>query len=143
MQCKCGEDNPKDAIYCKKCGTKLVEPEKIQYGYLKGESVKKVNDKEGMWISRLATGLGIWGIINLVLVSVLFGGILLFFAVLIYASKSFKVIYIFGVIWLVLALIQLTIGAYDFAHNILLLFMAFVNFFIGGYAIYNTKKLEG
>jgi hypothetical protein len=73
---------------------------------------------------------------------------LIFFAILIYASKSFKAIYAFGIIWLLLALLQLIIGAF-YAKNVILasqgyflILLSFVNFGFGGWAIYKTKKLE-
>ncbi len=67
--------------------------------------------KNEKWPKRLALYLGIWGVVNLFFTWI-FGGILIFFAVLIYASKSYKAIYAFGIVYLLLALIQFFLGVY-------------------------------
>lgn len=70
----------------------------------------KVSEKE-KWPNRLALYLGAWGILNLFFAWI-FGGILIFFAVFIYASKNYKAIYAFGIVYLLLASLQLFLGAY-------------------------------
>lgn len=73
---------------------------------------------------------------------------MIFFAILIYASKSFKAIYAFGIIWLLLALLQLITGTFYAKDEILasqgylLILLSFVNFGFGGWSIYKTRKLE-
>lgn len=110
---------------------------------------KPVDEKRQKWIKRLAVIVAIWGILSLEFSSTLFGVIFLLFAVLIYLSKSFRVIYVLGVILWILGVIELLNAAgfnvgfmVSAAYGIELIIVAVVNFVIGGLIIYRTKKLE-
>ncbi len=133
---ECGTENTANSKYCSECGTL------IKYNNY------STKEKRNSWTKQIVTYTAIWGVINLLVASPLFGGVLIFFAILIYASKSFKAIYAFGVIWLLLALIQLITGTFYAKNEILasqgylLIVLSFVNFGFGGWAIYKTRKLE-
>ena len=110
---------------------------------------KPVDENRQKWIKRLTIIVAIWGILSLEFSSTVFGVIFILFAVLIYLSKSFMVIYVLGIILWILGAIQLlnvagfntgfTVSA---AQGIELIIVAIVNFVIGGLIIYRTKKLE-
>lgn len=110
---------------------------------------KSVGEKRQKWIKRLTVIVAIWGILSLEFSSTVFGVIFILFAVLIWISKSFMVIYVLGVILWILGAIQLlnvagfnagfTVSA---AQGIELIIVAIANFVIGGLIIYRTKKLE-
>jgi len=141
---ECGKENAEDSKYCSDCGNPIKEQLKDDIN-----SNKQDADLERKkWLKRIITYTAVWGVLNLLIASPLFGGILIFFAILIYASKSFMAVYAFGVVWLLLALLQLVLGAYyvsDIAvasQGYLLIVLSFINFGFGGWAIYNTKKLE-
>lgn len=128
----CGTNNPDNVDYCEKCGESLP---------------KRTRDKKEeirIWPQRLGLIIGIWGIINFIVTSTLIGGILLFFAVLIYASRNKLAIYSFGIVWMLIAILQLIIGAsITFTdRGILLLVFGVINLLFGGWVIYNTKTLD-
>lgn len=164
MKCsKCGVDNIGDAEFCQECGASLdgerkTVSDKINKAIMNaapGEGTsellgikhEEVEDKlekrteRDKWPNRLALYLVIWGVLNLFF-AWLFGGILLFFAVLIYASKSYKAIYAFGIIYLLFALIQLLVGFYLIPESYILIIFSIINLAMGGYIIYKTRKLE-
>lgn len=109
-----------------------------------------MNEKRQKWIRRLTILVAIWGILNLLFSSAIFGIIFIIFAVLIYFSRNFIVIYALGVVLWILALLQLlgatgliniglTEGA---AKGIELILIAIANFAVGAFIIYKTKKLN-
>jgi uncharacterized protein YqhQ len=113
-------------------------------------TVKSVDEKSQKWIKRLTILVAIWGILNLLFSSIVFGVIFILFAVLIRVSRSFMAIYALGVVLWILALIQLlnatglinigfTEGA---AQGTELILIAIANFAVGGLIIYKTRKLE-
>lgn len=108
-----------------------------------------VDEKRRKWIRRLTILVAIWGILSLEFSSIVFGVIFILFAVLIYLSKSFTVIYVLGVILWILGAIQLLNAAgfntgftVSAAYGIELVIVAVANFVIGGLIIYRTRKLE-
>ena len=110
---------------------------------------KLVDEKRQKWIKRLTVIVAIWGILSLEFSSTVFGVIFILFAVLIYLSKSFMVIYVLGIILWILGAIQLLNAAgfntgftVSAAQGIELIIVAIANFVIGGLIIYRTKKLE-
>ncbi|OEC84741.1 MULTISPECIES: hypothetical protein [Methanobacterium] len=112
-------------------------------------SEKPVDEKRQKWITRLSILVAIWGILSLEFSSTVFGVIFILFAVLIYLSKSFMVIYMLGAILWILGAIQLLNAAgfntgftVSAAYGIELVIVAVANFVIGGLIIYRTKKLE-
>ena len=115
----------------------------------KGPAVKPVDEKRQKWIKRLTVIAAIWGILSLEFSSAVFGVIFILFAVLIWAYKSFRVIYALGAVLWILGLIQLlnasrfiNVGfAEGMAQGIELVIVAIANFIIGGLIIYKTKKL--
>ncbi|EKQ53461.1 MAG: hypothetical protein B655_1234 [Methanobacterium sp. Maddingley MBC34] len=101
-----------------------------------------------VWPKRLAITLFFWGIINLIFTSPFGGGILILFAVLIYASRNSMAIYAFGVVWLIIALIQLITGVtyaqYTGSSRVnsdgyMLIIVSIINFFFAGYSIYKNR----
>jgi hypothetical protein len=110
---------------------------------------KSIDEKRQKWIRRLTILVAIWGILSLEFSSAVFGVIFILFAVLIYLSKSFMVVYMLGVILWILGAIQLLSAAgfntgftVSAAQGIELIIVAIANFVIGGLIIYKTKKLE-
>ena len=110
---------------------------------------KPVDEKRQKWIKRLTILVAIWGILSLEFSSTVFGVIFILFAVLIYLSKNFMVIYVLGVILWILGAIQLVNAAgfntgftVSAAYGIELVIVAIANFAVGGFIIYRTKKLE-
>lgn len=108
MQCEnCGnliqEENAK---FCPECGMKIQAKTGIS-GKLRNFNA---GPEREAWPQRLAITLFFWGIVNLILTSPWGGGVLIFFAVLILASRSSLAIYAFGVIWLLIAFFQLMYG---------------------------------
>lgn len=102
------------------------------------------------WIRRLSILVGIWGVLNLLFSSLLFGIVFILFAVWIRASKNFMAIYTLGIVLWVLGLIQL-LNATGFinlgftegvAQGTELILIAIANFAVGGLIIYRTRKLE-
>jgi uncharacterized protein YqhQ len=113
-------------------------------------TVKLVDEKGQKWIKRITILVAIWGVLNLLFSSAVFGVIFILFAVLIRVSRSFMAIYALGVVLWILALIQLlnatriinigfTEGA---AQGTELIIIAIANFVVGGLIIYKTRKLE-
>jgi uncharacterized protein YqhQ len=113
-------------------------------------TVKPVDEKSQKWIKRLSILVAIWGVLNLLFSSTVFGIIFILFAILIRISRSFMAIYALGVVLWILALIQLlnatglinigfTEGA---AQGTELIIIAIANFAVGGLIIYKTRKLE-
>jgi len=116
----------------------------------KHQTLKPVDEKSQKWIKRLSILVLIWGVLNLLFSSMVFGVIFILFAVLIRVSRSFKAIYALGVVLWILAAIQLlnasgfinlgfTEGA---AQGTELILVAIANFAVGGLIIYRTKKLS-
>ena len=110
---------------------------------------KPVDEKRQKWVRRLTLIVAIWGILSLEFSSTVFGVIFILFAVLIYLSKSFMVIYVLGIILWILGAIELLNAAgfnigftVSAAQGIELIIVAIANFVIGGLIIYRTKKLE-
>jgi uncharacterized protein YqhQ len=114
------------------------------------QTLKPVDDKSQKWIKRLTILVAIWGVLNLLFSSMVFGVIFILFAVLIRVSRNFMAIYALGVILWILAAIQLlnatgfinlgfTEGA---AQGTELILVAIANFAVGGLIIYRTKKLS-
>ena len=113
------------------------------------QNAKPADEKRQKWIKRLTIIVAIWGILSLEFSSTVFGVIFILFAVLIYLSKSFMVIYVLGVILWILGVIELLDAAgfnvgftVSAAQGIELIIVAIANFVIGGLIIYKTKKLE-
>ncbi|MGB9936818.1 MAG: hypothetical protein ACPK7O_03805 [Methanobacterium sp.] len=109
-----------------------------------------MNEKSAKWIKRLTILVAIWGILNLLFSSEIFGIVFILFAIGIYFSRNFIVIYALGIILWILGLIQLlsavglihtgfTEGAAKGAELIL---VAIANFAVGIFIIYKTKKLN-
>jgi uncharacterized membrane protein YvbJ len=108
MECKkCGSlIQDENANFCPECGTEIPRKTGISEGL---RNLNAGPEKEA-WPKRIAITLFFWGIINLIFTSPFGGGILIFFAVLIFASRSSLAIYAFGVIWLLVAFFQLIYG---------------------------------
>jgi uncharacterized protein YqhQ len=114
------------------------------------QTVKLVDEKSLKWIKRLSIIVAIWGILNLLFSSEVFGVIFILFAILIRVSKSFMAIYALGGVLWILALIQLlkatsviNIGFTEgVAQGTELIIIAIANFAVGALIIYRTKKLE-
>ena len=152
------EDNSSEfKLKCPSCGT-IVKEEYASFCPECGLKIQKKNIITGKlmpfnflterkaWPKRLAISLVIWGVINLALTSPLWGGLLIFFAVLIYASRSNKAIYAFAMIWLILAFAQLVMGVtfidYYYTKSLILILFSMVNFSFAGYTIYETRILN-
>jgi hypothetical protein len=148
MECEnCGELIYEEYEFCPECGMKIQEKTDISgiLGRLTSGTGKEV------WAKSLAIILFSWGIINLVFTSPLWGGILIFFAVLIYASRNSMVIYAFGGVWLIFAFIQLITGV-TYNQNIgssslnskgyMLIIVSIINFFFAGYSIYKNRMVN-
>ena len=114
------------------------------------QTLKPIDDKSQKWIKRLTILVVIWGVLNLLFSSMIFGVIFILFAVLIWVYRSFMAIYTLGVVLWILAAIQLlnasgfinlgfTEGA---AQGTELILVAIANFAVGGLIIYRTKKLS-
>ena len=114
------------------------------------QTLKPVDEKSQKWIKRLTILVLIWGVLNLLFSSMIFGVIFILFAVLIWVYRSFMAIYTLGVVLWILAAIQLlnasgfinlgfTEGA---AQGTELILVAIANFAVGGLIIYRTKKLS-
>lgn len=114
------------------------------------QTVKSVDEKRQKWIKRLTILVAIWGVLNLLFSSTVFGIIFILFAVLIRASKSFMAIYALGVVLWILALIQLlsaigvfkTVFTEGAAQGTELIIVAIANFAVGALIIYRTRKLK-
>ena len=114
------------------------------------QTVKLVDEKSQKWIKRLSIIVAIWGILNLLFSSEVFGVIFILFAILIRVSKSFMATYALGVVLWILALIQLlkatgviNIGFTEgVAQGTELIIIAIANFAVGALIIYRTRKLE-
>lgn len=139
----CGTENSNRNSFCAECGTKIkTETGKQEYKF------KPLQETKTNYSNRMAAILGVWGIVNLIFGSVLGAGVLIFFAILVFASKSLRAIYAFAIIWLLIALFQLIMGVlnlqgYYEANGPLLIFLAIINFAFGGWTIYDTRKFEG
>jgi hypothetical protein len=113
------------------------------------QTVKPV-DKKSRWIKRLTILVGIWGILNLLFSSLIFGIIFILFAVWIRASRSFMAIYALGAVLWILGLIQLLHATgfinFGFTEGVVqgteLILIAIANFAVGGLIIYRTMKLK-
>lgn len=152
---ECGAELNDEDKFCKECGAENpIKPEaekkeKINpyTGYPEKE-VDKETEKD-KWPKNLSIGLGVWGVLN-IFFAWLFGAILIFFAVLIYASKSYKAIYAFGVVYLLIALVQLILGILltgstfvsEINQGYVLIVVSIINLAIGGYVINKTRKLD-
>lgn len=119
----CGFKNDWESKYCQECGWKFTDNK------IKGPAKDKV-------IRDTALGLGFWGIINL-LYAPLGGVILVFFAILIYASKSIKAILAFGIVWLIVASVQLLLAIEEDSY---LIIFAIINLAVAGYIIYKSRQ---
>ena len=106
--------------------------------------------KRQAWIKRLTIIVAIWGILSLLFSSTVFGVIFILFAILIFVSRNFMVIYALGIILWILGIIQLlnatgitNIGfTQGVAQGTDLILVAIVNLAIGLLIIYRTRKLE-
>lgn len=107
-------------------------------------------NEKSQWIKRLTILVAIWGILNLLFSSTVFGIIFILFAVVIYLTRNSIVIYALGVILWILGLIQLlsAVGIANtgftegMAQGIELILIAIANFAVGALIIYRTRKLE-
>lgn len=107
-------------------------------------------NEKSQWIKRLTILVAIWGILNLLFSSTVFGIIFILFAVVIYLTRNSIVIYALGVILWILGLIQLlsAVGIVNtgftegMAQGIELILIAIANFAVGALIIYRTRKLE-
>jgi len=96
-------------------------------------------EKLNKWIKSLVIWMGIWGIFNL-FIAPLGGIILIFFAGLIYYTKSFKITYIFGIFWLIISIIQAFLSLYaDIPFNLI---FAVVNGAIALSILYMKYKVK-
>ena len=148
MECEnCGELIHEEYEFCPECGMKIPERTGIS-GKLRNLTAGP--EKEA-WPKSLAITLFFWGIINLIFTLPLWGGILIFFAVLIYVSRNSMVIYSFGAVWLLVALTQLIIGViyaqYTGSSRInsngyMLIIVSIINFFFAGYSIYKNMRVN-
>jgi hypothetical protein len=107
-------------------------------------------NKKSKWIRRITILVAIWGVLNLLFSSTVFGIIFILFAVFIRVSKSFMAIYALGVVLWILALIQLlnatgliNLGFTEgVSQGTELILIAIANFAVGAFIIYRTRKLE-
>lgn len=116
----------------------------------KFETGKPVDEKKQKLIRRLTILVAIWGVLNLLFSSFIFGVIFILIAIVIHLSKRFMAIYAVGVVLFILALIQLLAGTgivnigftEGMAQGTELIIIAIANFAIGAFIIYRTRKLE-
>lgn len=114
------------------------------------QTVKSIDVQGQKWIKRLSILVALWGILNVLFSSIVFGVIFILFAVLIYGYKSFLAIYAVGIVLWILSLIQLLnaigvlkVGFTDGpAQGTELILIAVANLAIGAVIIYRTRKLE-
>lgn len=145
LLCKCGHQNENGSIYCAECGIKLNWNDR--------ENEQNIGSNSGIdaWIKTITIYSIILAVFNLLLGAWLGSGILIFFAVLIWTSRSYKAIYALGVVWLILAFFQFVIGSvyqYGLAGEVYsyqgagLFFLSLINFGFGGWIIYKTQKFD-
>lgn len=97
------------------------------------------------WISKISKIMAIWGIINFLIAPVLFGILLIIFAIITYYTKNLKTIRSLGIIFIIIALLQVVIGLGNIGINdvsSILLVMGCLNFIFAGELIFKSKKLE-
>lgn len=152
-----GNDNPSNSFKCKSCG-RLIEEENAYFCPECGRKIRRKNiitrkleafdveHERNAWPKRLSISLVIWGVVNLLVASTLFGGVLIFFSVLIYTSRSTIAIYAFAIIWLFFAFIQLVTGITfmdnPYMNSLIFILFSLVNFTFAGYTIYETRMLN-
>lgn len=136
-------------VYCPKCGTKNEENTKFCSSCRSEiETMKtpvQIRDFYTLirWANFISKILAAWGVIHL-FIAWQFSAILLFFAALVYASKSMIALYTFGIIWFILAVIVLVIGINNtvLSGTIFLVSMAIINAALAIYVLYKTKKVK-
>lgn len=160
------EENSEGYLKCKKCGGyyelqegessedfsececggkfRHIHNQKTKKDLEEGESVTKeplttediVNNK----VKKLATAIGTWGFVfNLFLLSSPLSFITaLFFAALIYSKKSFKALYAFAIIYILISLLQI-VGS---SKNVLGIIAGPLNIIFTVYVLYTTRKLK-
>lgn len=113
------------------------------------KNVKPV-DKGQVWIRNITILAVIWGVLNLLFSSIVFGVIFILLAVLIRVFRSFMAIYVLGIVLWILALIQF-LSATGFIHTGFtegaaqgteLILIAIANFAVGVFIIYKTMKVK-
>ncbi|MDI6643553.1 MAG: zinc ribbon domain-containing protein [Methanobacteriaceae archaeon] len=151
---KCGAKNENTSKYCLECGANIVKvtwADKIENELWLNKANNQSGSSEDLkekHIRSIAAWLGLWGIINLIFLSPIGGGILIFFAVLAFAFKSLKALYAFSIVWLLIASLQLIFGALIMQGYFLnndgpaYIFVAIINFAFGLWIIYKTRKFE-
>lgn len=97
------------------------------------------------WIIKISKILAIWGVINLVITSPVFGIVLLIFAIVIYYAKNLKMMRSIGIFFIFIALFQVIIGLGNIGLNdvsYVFLVIGCLNFVFAGELIFKSKKLE-
>lgn len=130
MYCKVCGTEINDGNFCHECGTSF-------HTNVTSNDLKS-NPKFLQWTKTTSVELGLWGIFNLFFASY-FGIMFLFFAILIYITKSYNVILIFGAVWLLSALYQLYLGLFVESNFI---FYALINGVFSIYLIYKINKFQ-
>ena len=138
----CGKENEDNSNYCSKCGHSINEENKeaLTSDSINLETNEKNQEKE-KWIKRIVMFSVVWGLLYLLIVPLL-SAALFVFAILLYITKSFKTIYYFGVVWILLGLLQVVIGI-DHLYDQLfyMLIIGSINFVLGVWIVLHNKKI--
>ena len=111
------------------------------------QTLKPVDERQ-KWIKRTSIIVAIWGILSLLFSLPEIGVIFILFAIAIYLSKSFIVIYVVGILLWIIAIVELfnltgPLGiTLSSAQGPELILVAIINFVIGTLFIYRTWKLK-
>lgn len=138
-------------IYQKTSKTKEKEIDKTTKTTESPDNAKLTTKKEE-WPKNLAVWLAGLGVLFLFLYFPIFGGILIIFALIIYASKSFMAIYAFVGAYLGYTLIQTSFGILNLFYANMSIYeredmysfvaLTLLNLAISGYVLYRTRKLD-
>ena len=137
--CECGEEITNDKVKnCPECGREVT---RLNPFTGKFEPLKPA-DKDA-WPKMLGKLVGAWGIINLLFLAWLTAGILILFAIIIYITRSLRVIYLFVAILLIIAILQLIGIFYAGIGNLQAgwtIFIALINFIFAGWVLNENRK---
>ena len=108
-----------------------------------------LSDDGHKWIRNISILATIWGIVNILFSSLVFGIIFIIIAALIYIYKSYLAVYALGIVLWILAFIQILSATGTFntgftdglAKGTELILIAIINFAVGLFIIYRARKL--